>query len=118
MNTLIIGNQPVAQRRSDIVRAWKSGKPEVAARLDFESLEGAWKLLNAKRWAILRAMAGQGPLAIREIARRVGRDVRAVHRDVRSLHLSGVIDKTPEGKMILPYQVIRLDFTLDTQQAA
>jgi hypothetical protein len=29
-----------------------------------------------------------------------------------------VIDKTPEGKMILPYQVIRLDFTLDTQQAA
>jgi hypothetical protein len=49
MNTLIIGNQPVAQRRADIVRAWKTGKPEAAARLDFESLEGAWKLLNAKR---------------------------------------------------------------------
>jgi hypothetical protein len=51
-------------------------------------------------------------------SRRVGRDVPAVHSDVRALHLSGVIDKTPEGKMILPYQVIRLDFTLDTQQAA
>ncbi|MGA3398320.1 MAG: DNA-binding protein [Acetobacteraceae bacterium] len=98
--------------------AWKTGKPEAATRLDFESLEGAWQLLNAKRWAILRATAGQGPLAIREIARRVGRDVRAVHSDVRALHLSGVIDKTPEGKMILPYDVIRLDFTLDTQKAA
>jgi predicted transcriptional regulator len=58
-------------------------------------------------------MAGQGPLAIREIARRAGRDVRAVHSDVRALHLSGVSDTTPEGQMILPYEVIRLDFTLD-----
>lgn len=114
MNALIIGNQPAAGRRADIVRAWKTGRPQAAARLDFESLEGAWKLLNAKRWAILRAMAGQGPLAIREIARRTKRDVRAVHSDVRTLHLSGVIDKTPEGKMILPYKVIRVTLTLDT----
>jgi predicted transcriptional regulator len=108
----------VAERRADIVRAWKTGKPEAAARLDFESLEGAWKLLNTKRWRILRAMARQGPLAIHKITHRVGRDVRAVHSDVRALHLSGVIDKTPEGQMILPYEVIRLDFTLDTQKAA
>lgn len=118
MNTLIIGNQPVAQRRAEIVRAWKTRKPEAAARLDFESLEEAWKLLSGKRWAILRAMAGQGPLAIREIARRVDRDVRAVHSDVRALHLSGVIDKTPDGKMILPYDVIHLDFTFARQKAA
>jgi predicted transcriptional regulator len=78
MNTLIIGNQPVAQRRAEIVHAWKTGKPEAAARLDFESLEGAWKLLIGKRWAILRAMAGQGPLAIREIARRVASYRRAL----------------------------------------
>jgi predicted transcriptional regulator len=118
MHTLIIGNQPPAQRRADIVHAWKTGQPEAAVRLDFESVEGAWQLLNPKRWTILRAMAGQGPLAIREVARRVGRDVRAVHSDMRALFLSGVIDKTQEGKMILPYDVIRLDFTLDTQQAA
>ena len=42
----------------------------------------------------------------------------SVHSDVRALHLSGVIDKTPEGKMILPYDVIHLDFTVATQQAA
>lgn len=118
MNTLIIGNQPVEQRRAEIVHAWKMGRPETAARLDFESLESAWKILTEKRWAILRAMAGQGPLAIREIARRVERDVRAVHSDVRALHLSGVIDKTPEGRMILPYDMIKLDLTLDTRIAA
>jgi predicted transcriptional regulator len=76
MNTLIIGIQPVAERRADILRAWKSSKPEAAARLDFESLEGAWTRLSAKPWGILQAMAGQGPLAIREIARQASRDVR------------------------------------------
>ena len=118
MNTLILGNRSATERRADIARTWKTGKPEAAARLDFESVEGAWQLLSPKRWAILRTMAGQGPLAIREIARRVGRDVRAVHSDVLALHLSGVIDKTAEGRMVLPYDTIRLDFTLDTKQAA
>lgn len=117
MNPLILGNRPAAERRADILHAWKTGKAESAARLDFESVEGAWQLLSPKRWAILRTMAGQGPLAIREMARRVGRDVRAVHSDVRALHLSGVIDKTATGRMVLRYGTIRLDFTLDTQQA-
>lgn len=118
MNTLIIGNQSSEERRAAVIRAWKAGKPEPTVRFNFESVEAAWELLRAKRWAILKIMAGQGPLSIREIARRVGRDVRAVHSDVRLLYLSGVIDKTADGKMVLPYGVIRLDFTLDTRKAA
>ena len=118
MTTLIIGNRQRADRRADVVRTWTSGVTEDAARLDFDHLEDAWSLLTPKRWEILRAMAGQGPLAIREIARRVARDVRAVHSDVRALHQSGVIDKTTDGKMVLPYGVIKLDFTLDTLKAA
>lgn len=35
MNTLIIGNQTTEQRDAAIVKAWKTGKPEPAARLDF-----------------------------------------------------------------------------------
>ncbi len=118
MNTLVISNQSPEERRSAVVRAWDSGKQEPAARFNFESIEAARELLNAKRWAILKIMAGQGPLSIREIARRMGRDVRAVHSDVRLLYLSGAIDKTGDGKMVLPYEVIRLDFTLDTRKAA
>ncbi len=118
MDTLIIGNQPLPKRRAAIARAWQTGVPEAAARLDFESLDAAWSLLTAKRRAILQAMAGQGPLSIREVARRVGRDVHAVYNDVRALHLSGVIDRTEDGRMILPYEVIRFDFTFDTRQAA
>jgi predicted transcriptional regulator len=114
MKTLIIGNQPWRETRAAVIGAWKTGKPEAAARFNFESLEAAWELFNVKRWAILKLTAGQGPLSIREIARRTWRDVRAVQGDVRLLYHSGAIDKTDDGKMILPFEVIRLDLTLDT----
>lgn len=89
-----------------------------ALRLDFLSLDDAWKLLSDKRRTIMHAMAGAGPLSIREIARRVGRDVHAVHSDVRLLHHAGVIDKTEEGRMVLPYRIIKFDFTFEARPAA
>lgn len=72
----------------------------------------------AKRREILRAMASQGPLSIREIARWVGRDVQAVHNDARALHLAGVIDRDADGRMVLPFDIIRFEFTSDSRRAA
>lgn len=45
--------------------------------------------LAPNRMEIINALAGQGPLAISEVARRVGRDVQAVHRDVTRLTIGG-----------------------------
>jgi predicted transcriptional regulator len=118
MHTLIIGNQSAPEIKERVLRAWKTAKTERAARLDFVSLDDAWKLLSDKRRGIMHAMAGAGPLSIREIARRVGRDVRAVHSDVQLLHHGGVIDKTEDGRMVLPYKTIKFDFTFETTQAA
>ena len=53
-------------------------------------------MLTTKRWEIVRAMTGAGPLAIREAARRVGRDVKAVHRDVHALLNAGDLRKTDD----------------------
>ena len=118
MNTLIIGNQTHEQRRASIARAVTSGAAESAARLDFDRLEDAWKVISEKRWGIIQAMTGAGPLSIREIARRVGRDVRAVHSDVTMLHHAGVIDRAQDGRMVFPYDVIQFDFTFDARQVA
>ncbi|HUZ95245.1 MAG TPA: hypothetical protein VMU57_10065 [Edaphobacter sp.] len=118
MDTLIIGNQSDPEIRERVIRAWKTGKADSTARLDFVNLDDAWKLLSDKRRQIMHAMAGAGPLSIREVARRVGRDVRAVHSDVQILHHAGVIDKTEDGRMVLPYKTIKFDFTLDAQKAA
>jgi len=117
MSTLIIGNRTAEEQNAAILTAAETGEP-ATARIDFERLEDGWKILSENRRAILRIMAGAGPLGIREVARRVKRDVRAVHSDLTMLHRNGVIEKTAAGLMLLPYDVIRLDFTLDARHAA
>jgi predicted transcriptional regulator len=63
--------------------------------------------LTAKRWDLLQAMTEQGALSIRAVARRVGRDVKAVHGDIHAL-----LDRTDTGQVIYPYDAIHVDFTL------
>ena len=75
------------------------------------SIELLWKVLTVKRWEILRAMTGQGSLSIREVARRVGRDVKALHGDITSLANAGVLDRTGDS-VIFPYDAVHADFTL------
>ncbi len=81
-------------------------------RISFASVELLWKVLTPRRWAILRAMAGQGGLSIREIARRVGRDVKAVHGDVHALIEAGLLDRDAAGLVAFPFDSVRVDFTL------
>jgi predicted transcriptional regulator len=54
-------------------------------------------------------------LSIREVARRVNRDVQAVHRDVTTLVNAGVIDRTENG-IEFPYD--RIHFEYDVSAAA
>jgi predicted transcriptional regulator len=48
-------------------------KAEKSARISFATPELLWKVLTAKRWELLKAMCGVGPISIREAARRVER---------------------------------------------
>ena len=102
------------------VATWDKTKAEVAAAfrgekqgcfISFVSVELMWRVLTPRRWEILRAMAGQGPLTIRALAKRVGRDIKVVHGDVKALTLAGVIDKTKRG-VEFPYDAIHVDFTV------
>lgn len=53
--------------------------------ISFASPALLWKMLTPKRWDILKALTGAGPVSIREIARRVQGNVKAVHGDVKAL---------------------------------
>lgn len=80
-------------------------------RISFLNVEQMWKTLSPKRMDILSAMTGQGPLSIREIARRVGRDVKAVHGDAHALLSAGVIERDGKG-LVFPYDGVHVDFRL------
>lgn len=100
--------------REDVTRralsAFKGKKQQ--ARISFATPELLWKVLTAKRWELLKAIAGQGSITIREAARRVGRDVKAVHGDVHALLDAGVLDKTADGRIEFRFDAVRVDFTL------
>lgn len=110
MSTVTIDVRTLTDSLSDFTHAWETGEAS-APRISFESPELLWKVLTAKRWEILKAMAGGGPLALREIARRVERDVKSVHADVHALLSAGVIDRSASG-FIFPYDAVHVDFLL------
>ena len=80
--------------------------------IGFATAELLWKVITPKRWAVLRAMTGTGPIAIREVARRVGRDVKSVHGDIQALAKAGVLDRTENGGVVFPYDEVHVDFVL------
>jgi predicted transcriptional regulator len=112
MKTVTLDVRKPREAATDFVRTWKSGKASSSARISFASPELLWKVLTAKRWELIKAMAGQGPMTLREAARRVGRDVKAVHGDVHALLAAGILHRTPQGRLEFPFDAVHVDFLL------
>jgi len=83
-------------------------------RISFESVELLWKVLAPNRMALVQTLTGAGPVTLREAARRVGRDVRAVQSDVDLLLRAGMLRKDAVGRIEFPYTAVQVDFTLKT----
>jgi predicted transcriptional regulator len=110
MNRVRIGISSLDDTKARMLRAFQGD--EQGAFISFASVELLWKIITPKRWEILRAMTGTGPLSIREVARRVGRDVKSVHGDVQALLKAGVLDHAQDGRILFPYDEIHVDFVL------
>ena len=112
MKTVTLDVRAPEATMADFASAWRSGKPERSAGISFASPELLWKVLTAKRWELLKALCGAGPVSIREAARRVDRDVKAVHGDVVALLGAGVLDRTESGEILFPYEAVKVEFRL------
>ena len=106
--TLSVASREDVTRRA--LRAFKGKKQ--GAYITFSSAELLWRTLTKKRWELLKAMTGQGPMTIREASRRAGRDVKAVHGDVHALLDAGVLERMEDGRVIFPYEAVHVDFVL------
>jgi len=114
MNTVVLEVRSLADTLVDASRAMKIKKhrSEREARIAFATPELLWQVLTAKRWELLKALCGAGPVSIREAARRVGRDVKAVHADVTALLNAGLLDRNPGGGIEFPFQAVKVEFML------
>ena len=113
VKTVILEVRRPDQAMAAFVNAWKTGKAEKTTRIGFSSPELLWQVLTAKRWELLKILCGIGPVSIREAARRVGRDVKAVHADLTALLNAGVLERNEQGGVVFPYDAVKVEFLLE-----
>ena len=112
MKTVTLDVRSPSDAMADFTQAWNTGKSQRSARISFATPELLWKVLTEKRWELLKALCGAGPVSIREAARRVGRDVKAVHGDVTALLNAGVLARTADGQIVFPFEAVKVEFLL------
>ena len=110
MRTVTLGVSSLEETMRRAEAAFR-GEPQ-GEFISFASIGLLWKVLTPRRWDLLKAMAGQGPMTIREAARRAGRDVKSVHGDVHALLNAGVLDRNEDGRIVFPYDTVRVEFEL------
>ncbi len=112
MKIVTLDVRTTGESMQDFVRAWKTETAEQSERISFATPELLWKVLTAKRWELLKVLCGAGPISIRDAARRVGRDVKAVHGDISALLNAGVLDRVEDGRIVFAFDAVKIEFLL------
>lgn len=110
MRTVTLGVTSREEMNQRFLRAFEDESQ--GTFISFESPALLFKVLTGKRWELLNMMTGAGPMTIREAARRLRRDVKAVHGDVHTLLNTGILQKTDDGRIEFPFDAVRVEFTL------
>jgi predicted transcriptional regulator len=97
--------------RQDFLKAVSSGE-EQGAHFSFESPAALFRVLTPKRWELIEKLQAAGPTGVRALARLLERDVRRVHDDARALIEFGLVEKTPDGKLRVPFERIHAEFDM------
>ncbi|WP_244829770.1 transcriptional regulator [Caballeronia sp. TF1N1] len=92
--------------------AVENGKPLHGRNFSYATPELLFRTFTTPRWRIIRVMTGAGPMSIRELARRLERDVKGVHRDVQALLQAGLMENDANGAIIFPYDTVHVNFKL------
>lgn len=111
-----IGTEAPGRGFDRFVRAWeraesdKGGEAEV--HLNFEALPMLLAILTPCRLEVLKTLRQQGPLSIRALSTKLGRDYKNVHSDSRALEDAGLLERTEKGQLQAPWDVIDAHFSL------
>lgn len=100
----------------DAARAGFAADHYLGESLNFETPALFFSRMSSKRWDMVRTLQGAGEMSVRELARRLGRDVRRVHEDVTALAELGLLERTERGGVVSPYADIHVDMHI--RQAA
>ena len=79
----------------------------VTPRLSFGSIRDLFSAITEKRLELLRYVAErQASMNIRQLAQELARDYKNVHTDVSELEELGLVEKSEDGVLSVPYDEI------------
>ena len=104
-------DQALREMREQFLTARQTGNYQGEV-FEFESPAALFRLLTPKRWELLETLQSAGACGVRELARLLERDVRRVHDDISTLLESGMVERTDDGKLVVPFAEIHADFVL------
>jgi predicted transcriptional regulator len=91
-------------------RRLEGRKPSALRVLTMLDLPLVLRTLTPARWTLLERLRDAGPSSIYELAKRLGRDYKNVHTDVTALVKIGLIERSGEGQVTVPWDVVRAEF--------
>ncbi len=105
-----IGGEDANRGFERFVEAWHkadAGKIENAEiHLNFEDFAMLASVLTPKRLQLMKALRQHGPLSVRALAKLLERDYKNVHVDTRTLKNADLIQRTEDGLLVAPWDVI------------
>ncbi len=112
MSTVVLEVRSLADTLADAAAAMADNAADKEARIAFATPELLWEVLTAERWALLKAIAGVGPVSIEQAAERSRRDVGLVRADVDALAQAGILDRLADHRVEFAYDTVRVEFLL------
>jgi predicted transcriptional regulator len=106
-----IGVGSVEEAASEVIEAWHRAEHgetpfEPTAKILFTDLETLLRILTPRRFELLKQLRQMGPTSIRALSKALGRDYKNVHADVVELVQTGLIERTDEGLVQVPWDEI------------
>lgn len=102
-----------------IAKALDAGKEiESYVGIGFALTEQMLSVFTPERWRLVGVLRQAGPLTVAELARRLGRHYRNVHADCKRLEEWYVVERDESGRVLVPWEEIRVDIHLPGQVAA
>jgi predicted transcriptional regulator len=107
-----IGVEDASHGFDRFIEAWhkaEKGEGEIGQaeiHLNFEDFAMLSLVLTPKRLELMKTLRQHGPLSVRALAKKLDRDYKNVHADAGALESVELIQRTDEGLLIAPWDVI------------
>jgi predicted transcriptional regulator len=105
------------EMEGSFLKAWNSGEYQ-GEQHSFARISQLFAVFTPKRWELIERLQATGPSSLRGLARALGRDVKRVHEDVAVLLDEGIVERTEDEKLIVPFETISIEAKLRAPKAA